>query len=455
MKKHIVLSVFVFLTLFVFLIAGCGTVSLKSVPYQNGLAKGAAYSTPVKVVAVDVSYVKQQKSRKIFGHTVESDNRIPKIIALSASITEETQPDPRNIFIVDVDQILNAGTLSASLDYNFTDEGLLSSASSDLQDKKKEIIEQTAGASLSLAKLVAIAQKKKNPVEELPLEIQPIARRIMAIYKKIGKSDEELAPESAKPAKKAAEGSKIRKKLMTELKKLHAEIKFYTENNQEITTTSDVKSVRFIVPYDLSGFVGPKKDYGSADSYYETTFSLGGLVQEVTDTFAPKIKVRLYITEEMKGLAGKTFAKEADGFVHRLPIATRLVVRIENPGMGKFNSINAYVGMPQLSRFFNVPVKNKHFGKRKTKLKFSAATGGLIHFGATSDSSYEQMAKTANKTAGAIQSDFSDIKTAGDDLAKEIIRNKRYLISAEKSNLKTTLEIEELKKEIEALKTGL
>ncbi|VEN75329.1 exported hypothetical protein [Candidatus Desulfarcum epimagneticum] len=448
MKKHLVLIALAAI------LSGCGAVSLKSVPYGEGVAKGAAYATPMKVIAIEVDYVKQVKSRKVFGYTVENEGRLPRVIAVSASLSEEIRPDPRNIFLVNVDDIAEAGTFSASMDYKFTDLGLLSSVDSQISDKKKEIVEKTIGASLSLAKIVAIAQKDRAGIEALPPYIRPMARRIMDIYEKLGKADEELASPETKEKKKAQEGAKIRSKLLTELKKLHKEIGFYIENNREVTVTSEPKSARFVLPYDLSGFKGPKKDPAAGGEYYEMAFSLGGLVQEVTDVFAPRIKARLYISKEEKAMAAARLESRTDGLVHRLPISARLVVRVENPGLGKFNSIDKYVSMPQLSRFFAMPLKSKRFGKRKTKLKFSAATGGLIHFGAATDSSYENMAESLDQAAGDIRSDLSDIATAKDDWAKESMLSQKYRVSAEKSYLKTLVEIEALRKEIERIKSG-
>jgi hypothetical protein len=444
------------LTFIVFAICGCGTLSIKStVPKNDKIQKGVAYATPMNVLTVDVTYVLRKKRRMVFGYVFERKGTVPRIIIKQVTITETLQPDPRNVFTIDVDEIVDAKFYSATLDFHFTEDGLIKTVANDVVDKKIEVIKQTVGAALTVAKIVAIAEQQVQDVDMLPKTVKPLGEEIVKIYNILAERDEKLAPPGTPPEKKAEEGAKQRKILLQNIVNLQNAIKNYLDNNKKnLVEISEEKHYKFTIPYDLSGFKqkskGGKKDENQ-ETCFSKTYNMASLVENLQKNEAPEIEVNFYIGEDDKKLAQMEIGKNLEGFVYRRPIPVRVQVIIKNVEKNlkeTLSSIDTYFKMPQFSHFFHVPAKSKSLTKRKTDLTFSERTGNIIRFGSTTDSSAEKTAQAINEVLGDIQRALPEIRNAEREFETAVLESKKKLLDAERNYLNIKKELEELKKEI-------
>ena len=98
---------------------GCGTITINS-KHPNNLDlpnRGVIYSTPVNQLQVDIEYVTRKELTKVYGAEREQEGETEEMILKKAAITEKIFPDPRNEFVINVDEIADAAFYDTTLDF--------------------------------------------------------------------------------------------------------------------------------------------------------------------------------------------------------------------------------------------------------------------------------------------------------------------------------------------------
>jgi hypothetical protein len=136
--------------------------------------------------------------------------------------------------------------------------------------------------------------------------------------------------------------------------------------------------------------------------------------------------------------------KKHRGIIYRIPVpaVTRIFANTENTQI-----FSDYITYPQFGPMTMAMVgSTKGLKRRRTRIKFSRETGGLIVYDASSESTAAKMVKGLGESISSLQEAIFDLKY---DLKAREMEKKAELLEAEQWMLEAKKDLEEMKKKQE------
>lgn len=374
----------------------CKPIALESYCCQDfqkdTLQEGIVYSLPKTLLKVEVPFALLREFQKINGRATAT-SVAPKVEVFgSIQVSSKIVPDDKYSFRLSGNRISNNFFTKANLDFTLTEEGLLRSIDTDIEDEGAVFAENLILATANIARLLPPISLLGTRGEETTYEdelldtIKNLDRALLGTTKK-----EEVALIKSKIAH------------------LKLQLNHYQENNTTYYDTLSIKHKVLLDPfkvYQQDGIYTKRFQKDGMDIYHHT-IDATYLFKEVK-TAVPKVAL---VVAKKNGSAvdHKSFFGEEPigGIVVRNPATSQVKILLDGRPVE-----SDLVPLAQLGNLSVLPVKVKRAGKVITEIRFHETSGALKQHKINAQSS-------ANGTGKALTSGFEAIKETVDFLRYE------------------------------------
>ncbi|QXP67350.1 DUF4831 family protein [Polaribacter sp. AHE13PA] len=380
--------------------------------------KGISYNLPKNLLKIEVVYTINEPRYIDNGEDKKLIGEFPKItIEDPVSISTVLVADKSKTYLITSNEISNSFFLKSDIDIKLSDNGLLSSIDSEIDDNSIDFAENIVISSAKLAKTLAVPGfHKGSPYLDGQLEatrkeiydfIIKIQRDIIKIKKK---EDLELALKKVDFYKSQIEWSL--KNFKTYYKKTKIKYTIIIDPTEKYTKKG------------ISSIIENNKIYHNILPTH--IFSEGSKFNDTISIEIPQTKENLF--DPLKG------KEQVQGIVYRAPSNVNIDITSNKNLLGTTSIYLAQFGKTSV-----IPVDSKKGGKKKTSLVFSSITGGLVNQKVVAGSSSEKLSKSIKNSVDAVSETIEYLKFEAE--IKELTKEKS--IKDLKDSLKDPEEVEE------------
>lgn len=409
---------------FIFLGSGCSTKSLYISQYNGSLTEGIVYFLPKRVLKLTITYTARQKIKVEHAYETEIGTRT---VVIKEPVELETLliPDQENAFVITGKDISDDVFLESGFYIELDDYGHLHSISSEVSSKALDVAKGIVTSGIKIAKLVAVAGEEE---EEKPEVIKKIFTAITKAYNDLEVLTNDLSYEKLKELEKLA----------GLIENLHNMVEDYQYENKEYYKETEYTYTTILDPGTFK-----KKEKGSVSVYEHIVKPKFNLAKDLSPIGLPPLRVVLEIpAQEFDSIKKIDPGQKKRGIIYRIPVPalTRIFANVENTQI-----FSDYISFPQFGPMAIAMVgSTKGLKNRRTRIKFSSETGGLLVYDASSESSAVKMVKGLEESISSLQEAILELKY---DLKRQEIEKKAELLEAEQWLIDAKKELEELKKE--------
>lgn len=428
-----------FLAIAILFFASCKTVELESYVYnpeKDFKKSGIVYNLPKNFLKVEIVYTSRQEFKKVNGVDIkqkefEPDVTIDKPIKVSSIL----MPDEDYEFRLTGKRISNEFFTKSTLDFNLTQNGILKSIDSEVEDKSVEFGESLIMTTANIARAVgnptsqltkstlsnfskttpfldatkAATQFKRDKVlvNRIAEEFDKLQLTLLEDKEIVVKNyDQELFNEIKKLN---AQLIKTKKKdeltlITSKVKHLQTQVIEYQSKNKTFYKTTDVKYSVIIDPFQYY-----KRDVISTDStsngtVYKHKINPLHLFPDIKEKTIPEIKISISKDAGVRLKNSNPFQVDSlrnkliNGVVVRHPSSSKIDLDVNDK---LYASEVVFLG--QLGNTSILPVKVKRGGKVVTAIKFDPATGAIAQHKIEASSSSEKIGKSLVKSSKTLQ----------------------------------------------------
>jgi hypothetical protein len=353
----------------------------------NQLNSGVVYSLPKTLLKVSITYSVEKETTTEAG--IVKSETYTAVIRKPIVVEPILAADPQSRFVLSGEGLTKDAALDASFKFQVDDNLLLAGVTAEATDKAPEILQAATGAALSALKIAAMA----GPREVTPLK--EVSQRLAAINQEIA------ALTTSQDPKRFEQLEALQKEQQVWL----AFVARYRELNSTKMETRDVVYTRIL---DLGDFTWAAPCWKLAG-----VKAPAAMLGNVTDAGVPAVTVEVFAcagqgpdqTPAMRSAGEK-------GVVYRVPTLLRTRITLGPPSNAVL--FDDHIRFAQVGPLSRVEARYKTFGKRKTTMVFSAATGSLKEYGVEATSSAEAAAKAVDTSLTKVQTALGEIKKAQD-----------------------------------------
>jgi hypothetical protein len=429
MKKRLILSSLILLSFF-----SCKTVELESYTYdsENDFDKrGIIYSLPKNLIKVEIVYTMRQEFERINGVEIKSKEVIPDItIDKPINVSSILMPDKDYEFILTGERITNDFFTKSTLDFILTQNGILKSIDSDIDDKSIEFGESLIMTTANIARAVgdptsslknktirdligSLGLKENVVVAFIPTDsIGEGLENVNNIWTMDQLKDDQIKEEKEEYDQELFKAIKdLNKKLIKTSKKeevnlikskighLQSQIDVYQLKNKIFFKTTDIKYTVIIDPFETYRRDELYTTHDSITHVFSHAIYPIHLFPENTKVI-PKIKISISY-DPSKGLnQNSRFVHDSliNGIVVRHPSSSKIDLDIDEKLFA-----NEVVFLGQLGNTSVLPIKVKRAGKIVTAIKFDPTTGAIAQHKIVATSSSQNIGKSLVKSSKTLQ----------------------------------------------------
>lgn len=421
MKGKIFVCVGVFIC-FIFLVSGCSTKSFYISQYKGSLTEGIVYFLPKRVLKLTITYTALQRVKVEHGYETNIGRRT---VVIKEPVELETLliPDQENAFVISGKEISDNVFLESGLYIELDDYGHLRSISSEVRSKALDVAKGIVTSGIKIAKLVAVARA----FEEKPEAIKKIFAALKKAYSNLEAFSRDLDGEEIKALIRLAEY----------IEYLHSLVENYQYENREYYRETEYTYTTILDP---ETFKKEKKD--SVYEYEHTVIPKSNIAKDLIPKDLPPLRVVVEIPVKEYDHTKPDLGQKKRGIIHRIPVPGLTKIFANKEDMQIFSDCISY---PQFGPMAIAMVgSTKGLKHRKTRIKFSRDTGGLLVYDASSKSSAGKMVEGLGESISSLQEAILELKY---DLKRQETEKKAEMLEAEEWLIEAKKKLEELKKE--------
>lgn len=439
------------------LLTSCSSVKLQSIKYSNKeVEEGIVYKLPKNLIKVEITYSIKEPYEIVNGieKKLEKTEAIV-VIDKPITITSKLIADETNSYVLTGDRISNDFFTKSTLEFNLTQDGILKSIDTDIEDVSPEFAEKVILSAGNISKTLIAPQSEiasqlnselsllmtqlsnlnagEPQADNLNSRIQEILAQLLTLdydsklLSQIVLLNDEFILNNNKDSLNI---------IASKIKHLQEQIDWYQKRNKTYFKSKKIKYTSVIDPF-IKYTRDEIKTNVNKTIYSHLIKPKNIFPSSVKESNIPVIKVSI----EKKHVAEFKLPKEIDGIVVRHPSSSKIDLEVDNNLYG-----SEIIYLAQLGNITIIPVKSKRAGKVKTSLKFDETTGAISQHKIEATSGSSKIGKTLENSTKTIQETIDYLQ-----FEKEIKRLEALKKESELENQVFDLNNTELSRELSQL----
>jgi len=343
---------------------------------------GVTYNLPMNLLKVEITYtINEPRVIKIGKDEALTSKKTQITIEDPIILSTLLVADKSKTYLITSNDISNNFFLNSDVDIKLSDNGLLSSIDSDVEDNSIDFAENLIISTAKIAKNVAVPGSSLMDIGvdgEAYEAIREIQQSVLQIKKK---EDLELA--------------------IKKIEFYKNQIEWFHQNFKTYIKKSKIKYTVIIDPTEVYSKKGSWSVYENNKIYHNIfpkhIFPEESIFNDTITLELPKTNISTF--ESLNN------NKLIPGIVYRTPSN----VNIDITSNGNLLANNSMY-LAQFGKITMVPVDSKKGGKKKTSLIFSSITGSLINQKVVAGSSSEKLSKSIKNSIEAVNETVEYLK---------------------------------------------